>query len=101
MGGLEGATVTFQTTLSVSGTETSVWARHLGEDAIKRAVGCAVIMLLPSAGLEEVFDCLRDVWSTYHHGPYKPISPRTMRRTVSFGRPEAEGQIVPDANRGH
>lgn len=81
---LQGATVTFQTTLSAFGNETSVRVQDAGIDAIKRAVGCVFLMLLPRTGLDEVIGCIRDSWDAEHQG-YAPLPVKTVRRTVSLG----------------
>jgi hypothetical protein len=36
-----------------------------GADALKRALACALIMLLPENGLEEAFSWLKDAWQFY------------------------------------
>jgi len=88
----QGTTVTFQATVSCLGTERVIWGQDVGTDAIKRALGCAVIMLLPSSGLDEALNALRDVWEFHRQGPYLPTSSVVVRRSMTLRNTQEEDQ---------
>lgn len=89
-----------QTTLYISGLElfgttTSICSWDDRIDALKRAVGCAVMMMLPSKGLDEALSGLRDAWEFHYHGPYEPISPEIVYGRVTLDTEEASKSVRP------
>ena len=55
-----------------------------GDDKTVRArfVGCVLIGVMPSQGLPEVLNSLRDMWEFYNEEPVKPQVPRRLPHRI-------------------
>lgn len=61
------AAVAFESTLVISDEEASASGVHIGESALKRYLGCMILMFLPENGVDEAFNWLFDSWKFYAH----------------------------------
>ena len=59
--------VTFESKIVVYDEEASVSGIHTGANALKRYIGCMILMYLPEKGVDEAFDWLADAWQFYTH----------------------------------
>jgi len=84
----------FRSTVNVAGQEMSFWAAGAGENALKRVLGCAMMVAMPENGIEEAVASLKDIlifnWETsYGMLPEPPASQRHTARIASTShRPE-------------
>lgn len=51
-----------QGTVNSPGQEFRFWAESLGENAVKRAMGCVIMFAMPEEGVEEAISTLRDIY---------------------------------------
>ena len=86
----------FHTTVSSAGEELSFWIERVGDDAVKRHLGCAVMFAMPEGGVDEAFRALVDILA-YNTERLQlmaapdMISQRTRGKVVrSSTRPELE-----------
>lgn len=76
----------FYGTANSAGPEVSFWGRGVGEDALKRWLGCVILSLMPEEGLEEALLSLKDIleFRSYTKPHTKPrISHHTTGKVVS------------------
>jgi hypothetical protein len=62
--------VTFESTLAFPNEHEAVLSGvYSGANALKRYLGCIILMHLPEKGVDEAFDWLKDTWQFYAHPP--------------------------------
>lgn len=72
-------------TVTIGGDQSSFVLGGAGVDSLKRALGCAVVMLLPPEGLDEAVPWLRDVLAFYSYPPTTPaLLPANVNRTATI-----------------
>jgi hypothetical protein len=67
--------ITFETTVAFPNEEeASLSGIYKGANAIKRYLGCIILMHLPENGVDEAFEWLVDAWQFYTH----PVSAASL-----------------------
>jgi hypothetical protein len=61
------------TTITSSYGEISFWAERSGIDAVKRLLGCALVMIIPTAGLDEALTSLKDMREYWTSQPGRSV----------------------------
>lgn len=56
-----------------------------GDKAVKRLIGCAIIINMPEEGLEEAVSALRDMYEFNKQATALALPPPTRRQPVSGG----------------
>ena len=81
-------------TVNYAGEEMSFWVEGGGEDVLKRAIGCAMIMGMPNEGVEEAVSYLKGVLAFYFEMTHLMLPQprvtqwRTGRLTSASQRPD-------------
>lgn len=51
----------FHATVNSTGEELRLWVEGAGQSAVKRMVGCALLVAVPDDGLDEALEALKDI----------------------------------------
>lgn len=76
-----GATASFHAQVTSAGNTMEFGINGGGIQAIKRALGCAILTALPDSGIDEALQSLQDMWIYYNDENSFPLISR--RETVS------------------
>ena len=79
------------TTVTSPGQEVSLWTERVGNDAVKRVIGCAMIFAMPEEGINEALASLRDILEFSYEATHGMLPPpvavrRSMGRIVGTTR---------------
>lgn len=85
---VESVYAVFSGTVNSPGQELSFWIEAGGEDALRRLVGCAILVAIPEEGMEEALTSLRDILDFHYERQYvlPPAGVTTQRRAGSIAR---------------
>lgn len=76
----------FLTTVTTAGREVALWAEHVGEGAIMRAIGCIYLFAIPDVGLSRALDSLQDILDTYYFPPPQLPAPAHTTHRGKIGQ---------------
>jgi hypothetical protein len=63
--------------------QAAFWMRGVGEDVLKRALGCMILVCLPQRGLDEALWWLKDAWHFYSSLPESEPSTRALQQPAT------------------